>query len=336
MSGGTIPYHLRENKAIDRNLFIELLARIGRAVNISDYRYIGFGGPFLEDFRALHAALRITKMISLEEDENVKKRQEFNCPAAFIELQKKTSGEFLREHAFDHASIVWFDYTKPKELYAQLSEFRDLISKLAIHDIARITLNANPDSLGSPSPVDETSAFSLHQSRLEKLKERIGDLCELNINVDEVTQRNYPNTLQKAIHGTVSGLARRQSGQYFQVLSSFTYRDSVHQMLTVTGVVLDAKSSESTRRFLSDTRLDHWPFRNLDWSPPTNISVPMLSAKERLTLDTALPISDTNMAGMRLKDILGYSPADLQQSELLLANYAKYYRLLPMYSRVII
>ena len=91
MSGGAVAYHLRENKAIERGLFIELLTRVGRVANISDYTYIGFGGPFLEDFKALHASLRIAKMISIEMDENVCKRQAFNRPADFIEIEKCTS-----------------------------------------------------------------------------------------------------------------------------------------------------------------------------------------------------------------------------------------------------
>ena len=66
MSGGTVPYHLRQNKAIDRSLFIDLLARLNRCRDISDYTYIGFGGPFLEDFKSVHSFTGISKMISIE------------------------------------------------------------------------------------------------------------------------------------------------------------------------------------------------------------------------------------------------------------------------------
>jgi len=110
-SGATLPYHLRQNKAIDRNLFIDLLGRIGRYRNISDYQYIGFGGPFLEDFKLLHASLRLKNMTSLEQSEEVVKRQKFNKPVSSINPLKKTSGEYLTEFDFDSPSIVWFDYT---------------------------------------------------------------------------------------------------------------------------------------------------------------------------------------------------------------------------------
>ncbi|WP_374048756.1 O-methyltransferase, partial [Escherichia coli] len=34
-TGGSIPYHLRQNKAIERNLFIESLRRLNNYTNIS-------------------------------------------------------------------------------------------------------------------------------------------------------------------------------------------------------------------------------------------------------------------------------------------------------------
>jgi hypothetical protein len=59
-TGGSIPYHLRQNKAIDRNLFTDLLSRIGRYKNISDYTYYGFGGPYMEDFKVLSRSVWLT------------------------------------------------------------------------------------------------------------------------------------------------------------------------------------------------------------------------------------------------------------------------------------
>ncbi|MFP5229899.1 MAG: O-methyltransferase [Acidobacteriota bacterium] len=134
-SGATIPYHLRQNKAIDRNLFVDLLARIGRYRNISDYNFVGFGGPFLEDFKQLHASLRIERMVSLERSEIVAARQRFNQPHSGVVTLKKTSGEYLNENDFEEPTIVWFDYTSPAELAIQLSEVELLVRKLYPGDI---------------------------------------------------------------------------------------------------------------------------------------------------------------------------------------------------------
>jgi hypothetical protein len=330
MSGGAIAYHLRENKAIERGLFIELLARVGRVKNISDYTYIGFGGPFLEDFKALHAALRITKMISIEMDPNVCRRQAFNSPADFIQIKNCKSNDFLTTHEFDNHSIVWLDYTTPRGLYGQLSEFRHLVSKLGKFDVAKITLNVNPDCLGgTKTPVD----------RLEKLKNRLGDFGWSNLDVDDVLPKKYPSTILKSIHSALSSLSTRTSGDYFQILSAFVYQDGGHAMLTVTGIVLDAKNDSDKTAFLEKSRIAHWPFKNLDWSMPIVISVPALSTKERITLDTALPIDPLSDVGEILVRKLGYCPSEIGEEDgtkQLLANYSLFYRAYPHFSRVVL
>jgi hypothetical protein len=335
MSGGSVGYHLRENKAIERSLFIEVLARVGRSTNISEYTYVGFGGPFLEDFKALHSALRIKKMISIESDPNVCKRQEFNKPATFIDLQNKTSGDFIDSHEFSDNTVVWLDYTAPKELYLQLSEFRSLIAKLGKFDVAKLTLNANPAGLGG----DTVYPSNLQAERREILAGRLGDYCKFDMTDDDLFAKNYPSTLLKAVHSCLGDLASRTSGEYFQILSAFVYKDSGHQMLTVTGILLNAKNDADKSDFLEKSRLTHWPFRNLEWTRPIEISVPALSAKERMALDAALPVSSTTNAGEYLTVQLGYCPSEQSEvltTKLLLDNYAKFYRAFPMFSRVIL
>ena len=333
MSGGTIAYHLRENKAIERNLFIDLLTRIGRVKNISEYTYTGFGGPFLEDFKAIHAALRITRMNSIEMDANVLQRQRFNSPSTFIDLHNCKSGEFLRTHEFVGGNIVWFDHTSPKALYEKLSDFQLLVSKLGKHDVAKITLNANAETLG-PSDPENGSA-----KRLENLINRLGDYGHGDLEEDDVLPRRYPVTLMRAIQSAVGRLATRTSGEYFQILSAFVYQDCMHQMLTVTGIILDAKNDQDKLDFFEKSRFDHWQFKNLDWSPPQMISVPALSTKERMTLDAALPVSKELNAGDHLVSTLGYCPSEVggeANAKLLLANYALFYRAYPLFSRVVL
>lgn len=335
MSGGAIAYHLRENKAIERNLFIDLLARVGRVVNISDYTYTGFGGPFLEDFKALHAALRIEKMISIEMDKNVHERQKYNSPAKFIDLRKSTCDEFLQNHEFTGGNIVWLDYTAPSELYQQLTEFRRLISKLGRLDIVKITLNANPQALG----VSKDSEQSLHAHRRNELKKRLSDFDTFEITEDDVLPKQYPTALLKALISSVTGLASRSSAEFFQPLSSFVYKDGGHQMLTLTGIVLNAKDDTDKEKFLEKSRLDNWPFKNLNWKNPIEISVPALSAKERLKLDEALPLNTTINPGSELVKHLGYCPSEsekIEETTELLSHYAKYYRAYPLFSRVVL
>ena len=59
----SLPYKLRPNKAVDRELFLSLLCRLGAHLMVERYKYIGLGGPFLEDFRLLHKRTGIKEML---------------------------------------------------------------------------------------------------------------------------------------------------------------------------------------------------------------------------------------------------------------------------------
>lgn len=342
MSGGTIAYHLRENKAIERNLFIDLLSRVGRYKNISEYTYIGFGGPFREDFKAIHNALRINKMISIEMDENVYKRQVFNLPARIIESRHCKSDVFIEK--FDEItgnSIFWLDYTSPTQLNEQLTEFRRLITKMQKFDIAKITINAHAAHLGTPQTDEDEDLkiLNLNNYRAKILTKRVDGFWNEDIKISEIQTGSYPKTLLKILKHCVSGLTGAVGSVYFQPLSAYTYQDGV-KMLTLTGIILDARNDQEIKEFIDSTRLSHWDFSNLDWSPPTEISVPSLSAKERMAIDALLPVAlpAGQNVGDYLADELGYVPGatsdNLREGKKLLENYARYYRAYPFFSRV--
>lgn len=331
MSGSDLAYHLRVNKAIERNLFVDMLARVGRVRNISDYEYIGFGGPFLEEYKALHAGLRMSKMLSLEGDSNTFLRQQFNRPAAFINLQNKHSSDFFRSHIFsDSGTVVWLDFTGVGELKSQLDEFRHVVSQLDTYDVAKITLQANPDKLGTGGKKPhEYPAY-----RAGVLKEQLPEYAPVEVCAKNMSAGAFPATLQACVRNALGTLSARVGGRYFQILSSFVYKDG-QTMLTVTGMVFEAHNDELLNQFLDKSRLRYWPFVNLDWDPPQKISVPSLSAKERMRLDEKLPVisSENETPGSILERHLGYLPgcevADL-------SNYARFYRAYPHFSRVVL
>lgn len=332
MSGSTIPYHLRQNKAVERNLFIELLARVGRVKNISDYEYIGFGGPFMEDHKALHAALRMRKMHSIEREKNTFLRQMFNYPAKFIQPHCKESGEFFRTHNFsDKGTVVWLDYTSAEDLNEQLNEFHGVVAKLDTFDVAKITLNASPLGLGQFSEIPEIQRAA---KRRETLRDRIPSFAPADLTDKDFQTKNYPTTLQRCVQNSLHDLSARNTELYFHPLSTFSYADG-QTMLTITGMVFKASDDAKVQQFIADSRLDRWPFSNLEWSPPMPISMPALSAKERMKLDECLPIDEgtVNNPAEHLKNHLGFVPG-ANDGEL--SNYAKYYRQYPHFSRVIL
>lgn len=324
-SGATIPYHLRQNKAIDRNLFIDLLARIGRYRNISDYEYIGFGGPFLEDFKTLHAALRLRHMVSLEKNEEVVKRQEFNKPLSSIQILPKSSGEYLTENDFLRPSIVWFDFTSAKDIGFQLGEIESLVRKLNAGDIVKVTFNAAPATLGNPSDGSDLRAF-----RLAEFINRTSVYAPANVDPDSVTTLNYPHTLHRCIESAMKRGLDTKPRCVIVPLSSFSYADG-QQMLTITAIILE---DIDRGKFLAETRLEHWPYLSKDWQDIRSISVPQLSAKERMYIEAMLP--DEGDAA-KIISSLGYYVGDFPaEGETLMKNFVKYYRQYPQYSRVVL
>ena len=81
-------YTLRPKKQVERRMLIELFHKL-RAFkyNISKYRYIGFGSIYFYDFILFHKYLYLEDMICFEEENNLKKRMNFNRPYKFIQIK---------------------------------------------------------------------------------------------------------------------------------------------------------------------------------------------------------------------------------------------------------
>ena len=91
-------------------------------------------------------------MTCVEAEKAVHKRQLFNRPIESIDCVHSTLEEFLDGHEFSTPAIVWFDYTEPKGITNQIERFARTIGIVPIGSVLRVTLNANPESLGKPDP----------------------------------------------------------------------------------------------------------------------------------------------------------------------------------------
>lgn len=340
MSGGYLPYHLRHNKAIERNVFIDLLSRIK---GIRDYQYIGFGGPFLEDFRLIHFHLGIKNMTCVEMDEEVHKRQDFNSPIGCITLLHKRSGEFITEFTFTGNSIIWLDYASSRALGEQLSEVHTVIQKLNTYDIIKVTLNANPNTLLDESilksrindkdkpEVKEEETDKFYEERLAVLQERAGLYLPTTINREEITQGGYPSVLCRALRNAIQRGLSNIPDQVFQPLTSFIYSDSNHQMLTFTGIILPNKEAKKNE-FFEYTKISDWKFRNLTGETSLLIDIPELSIKERFEIDRLLPGASTQKIHEKLKFFIAENE---DKSKMKIDNYILYYRQYPYFSKIL-
>lgn len=207
MNGGSIPYHLRTNKAIDRQIFFEILNQLKLPEKIQKYKYISLGGPMLEDHHILHHSLGVRNLESLERDKSVFSRQEFNRNYSCITCKNTTINDFIRDFNRTGGTVVWLDYTDTSWAQ-QFLECHDILEKLDEYDIFKVTFNANPDSL-----TDHTQ-MGLEKVKIFKQKAACRFLNE-NIDKNDVepmdrfakTICNIFNVVSESALGSVEGLS---------------------------------------------------------------------------------------------------------------------------------
>lgn len=332
MSGTRVPYHLRLNKAVDRQLFLELLSRLQRHVDIVKYDYIGFGALFFEDFRAIHSTFGTRRMISLEPDATSYRRQLFSRPLSCIICRNQDSSSYIRTFSSSRSTIHWLDYTDPNKLRDQLQDIETLLPKLDTGDILRVTFNANPEALGSTKTQKENgewcSTDEVRKARLEKLQERIGEYLYAGTSFNQMSAAELPKVIALACKSAVTNALMSTTELIFLHLSAFVYSDSPHQMMTITGILL---APDEEREFFKKTLLKNWKYTTLTWGDFKRINLPVLSLKERLYIDQNLPKWLSPRSSRKSKIQLDSDPRSHKE---FLDSYADYYRHFPNFQRV--
>lgn len=328
MSGASIPYHLRPNKAIDRYAFLELLSKVDRYSSIDKYKYIGFGGHSLEDFKYIHSRFGICNMLSIEEDLQVYNRQKFNQPHNCIDCLQKSSSDFINEFQREEDTIIWLDYVRPSELRQQIEEFQSTISTLDALDIIKITVNAHPASY-VPSQKDMKSS-DLQDARINNLKEVLGSMFpSADLTEKMMTEKGFPEALCLILKYAANLAMLGETDIYFQPITAFSYADG-QQMLTVTGIILERTQ---TKDFFDKTEIDKWKLSNIDWGKPRRINVPDLTIKERLSIDSYLP----KYGAKAIQDELGFLFDSKESVSLeMLETYILFYRQSPYFSKILV
>ena len=137
MNQANVPYQLRTNKAVERQLFLDILDFVRVWNGPSKYLYSSMGGRFLEDFKLINDRFAIERMVCIELDPTIAQRQTFNRPLGFIECRCQSSDDFISDFdklmatAVGMRAIVWLDYAMANERGKQLQEYQDLVSSRA-------------------------------------------------------------------------------------------------------------------------------------------------------------------------------------------------------------
>ncbi len=332
MSGSEVPYHLRPNKFVERQLFIEALRFIDRWQPIDSYCYISMGGRFLEDFRQIHSVLNIKELISIESDAHICLRQQFNRPIGSLKCMHMTSGDLITnfdetiEECAAENQIIWLDYADAGERFAQLGELESLVKKLGENDVVKITLNANLATLGCPSGL---SPEALQKRRFENVRSKLGN--EYLPTSDKFSEKDMTTDGigRILVHAIQNSLKRGLKGRGIIAapLCSFLYSDQ-HQMLTYSVILL---KEGDVQGFLDNTKIQSWEFY-MQANTPQNIRVPDLSLKERLTIDAM----SFEKSAEEIHNSLGFGFDEEPSSSLqALQNYLKHYRRYPSFLRAL-
>lgn len=101
-------------------------------------------------------------------------------------------------HDFEQPAVIWFDYTEPKPITEQVGRFARTVGEVPLNSVLRITLNANPASLGKPS--ENLSEDALWAWRLEKFRDRLGALFPSDLTADAMETKTYGRSVLRALY----------------------------------------------------------------------------------------------------------------------------------------
>ena len=227
------PYHLRVNKAIDRFLLVEILDILKKYCEISDYTYYGFGGPFLEDCKLINERFPEVKIVSIETNQQIFRRQEFHRFSKKLVLIRENSVGFLANFSSDGREIFWFDYTDLK--FRHFGDFMDILGKVSDNSIVKITVRAE-----TPEP-DKKTEWEDFKKKYEKI---LPPSWQTHIDTSlpfEELKNNFIKLLHKMFQ-IASQQALPASGEsIFQILDSSYYNDQNNNMLSITGIICNKR-----------------------------------------------------------------------------------------------
>ena len=263
-------------------------------------------------------------MVCVEQEEAVYQRQIFNRPTSSIECVHSSLEDYLAETEFEQPVVLWLDYTDPKEWQNQIDCFCAQAAASPPRSVIRLTLNANPGSLGTPdigetvpeSFKGSTTKPTLQAWRLERFKRRIPDGVPTDVEPDDMTNQRFGAALLKSVNLAMQryleGVPDRKV-----IWALATHYSDGQAMATATVVV--AKDDDSELPGI----VDAWPFASTPGEPLV-LDLPALSTLERLTLER----SDDP------RNVLGYQLPGARLKADPFDAFLQFYRVFPHFARV--
>lgn len=303
-----VPYDLRPAKQVERRIILDTLFRLSQTgFNIADYQYTGMGSIHFVDFLMFHKMLGIRKMWSVEHSLEIQNRIRFNKPFDFIRIVFGPMSDVMPKLSRDIKHILWLDYDDivSREM---LGDVVLASSHLSGGSILLVTVDVEPPGSGDDGPPEwmdyYRSIANEFISHLDSADYKKSNLPRINTDI-----------LERAIS---EGLLGRDVE--FHPIFSFLYADG-HQMLTIGGVI----GGEGERRSIEASGLgDERYIRRKLAKKPFEIRIPVLTRKERLHLDAAMPCRDD------------WDPKQFELSKASILAYRDIYRFIPSYAELFV
>lgn len=328
MSGQDIPYQLRPNKFIDRQMFVEGLARMIVPRGPEKYIYVSMGGRHLVDHFAVYNQLGVAAQYSFDKNANEVKRQIFNRPTGKTVCEILDTAQLPAKIDYIFSAfpgkpnlIVWLDYTNT-DRRTQLQEALQTLIRLKHGDIFRVTLNASANSLGAGDEWKQKGAAGPGEYRATRLRDQIIEFMPTDITT--ITDDTFPAILARCVE-LVAQAAESQSGIVVKPVLITSYKDGA-RMLTVTCAISEPNQGE---QFPSPS-LSRWRFKSDNWNDLRSISAPVLSSRERHSVDARLHRGVKRM----LAGLSFLTNGDEKASLTALESYRQFHRYYPTFRNV--
>lgn len=313
-----INYGLRPSKQVERRLIADVLRRAdGVGYDVSSYRYLGFGSIYYADFSLFHRELRIGDMVCVE-SAAIPLAMAFNKPFEFVDLRMDAFAAVVPTLDRGKRHFVWLDYDSILD-DDTVRDIRSILGILAPGSVFIITVQARPPQSSVDYELDRCHDERM-ASALDDVRQTIGRYRRRRIKATELSERGIARLYQQVLSGIATSSLASRSGDRLRLyqLFSFRYKDNV-PMFTFGGIVDKQRLGGRFRR----AGIIGLPYVQSDpRGEPVEISVPMLTARERLWLEQHL-VDDPKLSGA------------FELPERQVSNFRRYYRQYPTYSEII-
>lgn len=305
-----INYQTRPAKYAERRMLRDLFRRTSSFGQSEDAQYVGFGSLWFADFILFHRSLGVRNMVSIEEASGASTRFNDNRPFD-IDLMMESASKAIPKIDWGARQFVWLDYDSILT-NSMLRDLSSVVSKVPTGSIVAITVNVTRAAEFSEDLDDGLSP-------VERFQENFADFnLPLELAEDDLVGHPFAEIVGRLVVDTGKQAVRARAGDdsqdfLFEKICSFRYSDGA-PMITLVGIVF----SEPTRELYN-----RCGFGDLDFlagqSKDVTIDVPILTARECVSLDAQLPIAN--------KQKLKFGSIPEKDAKV----YMRFYRHLPNY-----